>query len=41
MKEDTTHKVPDSCEEHGLHYYRDGFVYTCKLGCVYQDHLKP
>lgn len=34
-----TKEIPKRCEEHGLYFYRDGYVYTCKLGCVYQDHL--
>ena len=25
------------CEEHGLYLYREGFGWSCKLGCYYCD----
>ena len=25
----------DRCEEHGLYLYREGFGWSCKLGCYY------
>ena len=31
--------IPKRCEEHELYFYKNGFVFTCKLGCIYQDHL--